>query len=423
MPVRAFRFLHAANLRLDAVPAPHGPVPDDLQTVLDEATATAFSHLISLAIEQDVDAILITGDTFDAAAGSLSAEVTLQRELRRLAESNLPVCITPGMTDSPSAWRDLPPLPGNVTIFLAGNEPGIELTDDNELLATVLPISAQTGHDAPELERIRHAGQDADTEREFMIGLWIPDLKQYADQLSSRYFAVDYLAAGSQAKQSSAPLTDGHVQFQAGSQGLSPDDVGWHGCRVIDVDESGQIHTRLVPLAPVRWETCQIDSRGVLDRDELCERMLAQLELLPGYTGEKLRIITWPLDQAMLETAGIKTEQDLHDLQDTLLGLTDQPKKGLRYLHRLEPVWDETRFPAAVDRELWQDFLSEMERSTPLEVERLQKLWEQHSGSATTPAGWPTEVRWPPVSPERVRRRALQHARQWFSQTTGGPSR
>lgn len=419
MPVRALRFLHAANLRLDAAPIPAAAVPDDLQPILDEATATAFAQIVSLAIEKDVDVLLLTGNTFDSAAGSLSAEVTLHRELRRLAEHDIPVCVTPGTYDPPSTWSELPELPDNVTVFLAGNEPGIELTNDGEPLATILPVSAKTGHDAPELERLRFGTAD---ETGFVIGMWIPDASQ-ASTSSPAFSAVDYLAAGDHFGHAPQPLTDGHLQLQAGPQGLSDADTGWHGVRLVDISESGAIHPQLIPVAPVRWETCHVDTRALPDRDELCERMLAQLELLPGYQCEKLRIIHWPLEQAVLESVGIKTDDDLAELLATLHDLTDQPKKGLRYLHRLEPIWDDARFPAAVDRELWQDFLAELDRMTPIETDRLQKLWEQHSGAATTPAGWPTEVRWPPIGPERVRRRALASGRQWFSQTAGGASR
>jgi hypothetical protein len=419
MPVRALRFLHAANLRLDAAPIPPLAVPDDLQPILDEASATAFAQIVSLAVEKDVDALILTGNTFDAAAGSLSAEVTLHREFRRLAEHDIPVCVTPGICDPPSAWRDLPELPDNVTVFFAGNEPGIELTADGESLATILPISSKAGHDAPELNRLRHGTVD---ETGFVIGMWIPDHNQ-ATTLTPAFSAVDYLAVGQHRHHAAGPLTDGHVQIQAGPQGLSEAETGWQGCRLVDVSALGQIHTQLIPVAPVRWETCQVDIRGMLDREELCERMLAHLELLPGYQGEKVRIIHWPLEQAVLESVGVKTEGDLDELRATLHELTDEPKKGLRYLHRIEPLWDDARFPAAVDRELWQDFLAELDRSASMEFDRLQKLWEQHSGTATTPAGWPADVSWPPVSPERVRRRALASGRQWFSQTAGGASR
>ena len=422
MPVRALRLVHAANLRLDAELSAPGTVADDVQAILEEATATAFQRIVATALEQDADALLLTGNTFDAAAGSLSAEVTLQQEFRKLDEHGLPVFITPGLLDPPSAWQEIPVLPENVALFLQGNEPGVELTDRGRRLATILPVSARTGVDAPELERLRSLASSPMEERGFTVGMWIPDGANSQSHWNGGYSSLDYLAAGETALSSALPLTEGQMHMQSGPQGLHSGETGWHGCQLIDVNSDGQIHSRLIPTAPVRWETCVVDGRGVVDSDELCERMLGQLEMLTGYSGEEVRIITWPLDHAVLEAIGLHTDDDLKQLAETLMELSDQPKKGLRYLHRLQTVWDDAEFPAAVDRELWQDFLMEMERWTPLEIDRLHKLWEQHTTSAAAPAGWPADLSWPPVNPDRVRRRALQNGRRWFRQT-GAASR
>jgi hypothetical protein len=416
MPGRVLRLVHAAHLRLDACLAPPGPVEDDLQTLLADATITAFERITALALEQDADALILTGNTFDAATPSLSAEVALQREFRKLHEHGLPVLITPGLLDPSAAWQELPGLPENVTVFLKGNEPGVELTDRGRRMATILPVSPRSGVEPPELERLRSLAANHGENRGFTIGLWIPDPASHAPS-PTRFSSLDLLLAGDSALADSLPLTEGHSHLQAGPQGLHAGETGWRGCQVIDVDENGDIETRLAPTAPVRWETCIIDGRGVADTDGLCERMLAQLEALPGYSGEQLRIVTWPLDPADLEPIGLDTDDDLAGLAAMLRELSDQPKNGLRYWHRVQTRWDETDVPPAVDRELWQDYLMELDRWSPLEMDRLRKLWEQQTGSGAAPAGWPNDVVWPPVNPDHVRRRALQNGRRWFRQT------
>lgn len=412
MPGRALRLLHAANLRLDAALSASGEVPDELQTILDEATSRAFSQIVTSAIDHDVDALIITGNTFDAAEGSLSAETTLHRELRRLDEHGLPVFITPGFLDPAAAWQEIPSLPDNVTVFLKGNEAGVELTEQGRKLATILPMSPHTGVEAPELERLRMAGA-LENQRGITIGLWLPDVSAH-QTTSAGFSSVAYLAAGTSPMSSDLPLTEGHIHCQDGPQGLHAGEPGRHGCQLVEIEANGAVTKRLLPVAPVRWETCQVDGRGVLNRDELCERMLARLEQLAGYPGEQVRIITWPLDHTLLESAEVYCDQDLRVLQQMVFDLTDQPKKGLRYLHCLETIWDDEHLPTAVDRELWQDYLAEMERWTPLQLERLTKLWEQQTGNAAPPTGWTSERSWPPVVPERVRRLALQNGRRWF---------
>jgi hypothetical protein len=82
------RFVHVANLRLDAPLSPPCAVADDVRAILEEATATAFERTVTAAIEQNADALIITGNTFDASANSLAADVTLLRELA----STTPAC-------------------------------------------------------------------------------------------------------------------------------------------------------------------------------------------------------------------------------------------------------------------------------------------------------------------------------------------
>lgn len=422
MPVRALRFLHAANLRLDATLSVSAVVPDDIQTILDEAVPTAFSQIVSAAIEQDADALLLTGNTFDASVGSLSAEVTLRKELSRLNETGLPVFITPGLLDPAAAWKEIPDLPENVTVFHQASDPGAELTDRGRHLATILPVSAHTGVEAPEIERLLATAGASPGERGFIIGLWIPEDAGATESHFFGYSSLDYLAAGAQAT-NCLPATEGHVRLQHGPQGLHAGETGWQGCQLVDVQSDGELISRLLPVAPVRWETCVLETRGIHDRDELCERMLARIELLTGYANEVVRIVTWPMEQHVLEAVGISSEQELQVLSDTLSGLTDQPKHGLRYVHVIQPTWEEAVFPAAVDKELWQDFLTEIERVSPVDRDRLQKLWEQHSGGTAVPTGWPTELRWPPVNPERIRRLTLQNGRRWFRHSTGGVAR
>ncbi len=418
MPVRALRFLHAANLRLEAALALPG-AGEDLQPLLAEATATAFAQIVTTALEQDVDALLITGNTFDAAAGSLSAEVTLRKEFRRLDEHGLPVFVTPGLIDPALAWQDLPSLPDNVTVFANAQEPGADIIDRGRTLATVLPVSSVMGVDAPELERIRAAGTSTST-RGITIGLWIPDTTGTRSTSLPAFASLTYLAASDWPASSGWPLTEGRVHQQSGPQGLDAHETGLRGCQLVEIDADGEIHLRLIPVAPVRWETCSIDGRGVTTQDELCDRMLNRLEQLGEYPGERLRIITWSLSQTLLESLGIDSDLELQQLQQTLVELTDQPKHGLRYWHQVETVWDSEQIPVSVDRELWHDFAAEMDRVTPLEMERLKRLWQQKTGDEAPPVGWPVGVSWPPVNPEHVRQLALRNGRRWFRPSAAG---
>ena len=70
MAVKPLRMLHAANLRLDC-PLQHiTALQEDVRDIVENASLAVFDRLVSLAIERDVDALLITGNSFDASVAS-----------------------------------------------------------------------------------------------------------------------------------------------------------------------------------------------------------------------------------------------------------------------------------------------------------------------------------------------------------------
>ena len=66
MAAKPLRLLHAANLQLDCPLRGIGSIRDDIREIVDSATLTAFERIVTTSLEKDVDALVITGNTFDA---------------------------------------------------------------------------------------------------------------------------------------------------------------------------------------------------------------------------------------------------------------------------------------------------------------------------------------------------------------------
>ena len=82
MPFEPLRFLHAANLRLDHAIGESIKLPAKVIPVVQKATLTAFDHLIAAAIEQQVDFVLLAGNTFIERERSLAARLALASGFR-----------------------------------------------------------------------------------------------------------------------------------------------------------------------------------------------------------------------------------------------------------------------------------------------------------------------------------------------------
>ena len=387
MAAKPLRLLHAANLQLDC-PLQHvAGLHDDARDIIDIATLTAFDRLVSLAIERDVDALLITGNSFDASVASLPAEVALRNGFERLDERQIPVFVTPGKLDPASAWLELPALPENVT-----------------LLTDLEPF---------ELDNLFESRANNVLDRPFVVGLLLPDRPSVRNAPSSRFAALDWLACSVSEATSELPLTDAIVNAQAGPQGMSFEETGPRGAMLLEVDAQRRIKQTLIPLAPVRWERITQSLDGVRNRDDLLERMLAAVERLSDLPGELLRFIDWKLDRTSGEANGWEADAAVTELSAALTQLTDQPE-GLRYVHRVRPLDPDLSLIESGHRELLTEYLLALDRRSPVTRPAMTKWLTDGRVANTLKAG-----RWESwsdaVEPATVASQAQQLGWDWFT--------
>jgi hypothetical protein len=414
MAAKPLRLLHAANLRLDCPLQQFGTWPEDVRDLLESATFLAFDRLVGLAIERNVDGVLITGNSFDASVASLSAEVALRTAFERLNERSIPVFVTPGRLDPIAAWEDLPALPDNVTILAHADETPIDLTDRGRLLATLVPVTADSAVEPHELDNI-FAGRSAQSfDRPFVVGLALPMRESMRANVAARFAALDWLAcAAGDNVAAQLPLTDGTVNAQDGPQGLSIAESGPRGATLLEVDAQRRVKQSLVPLGPIRWERITQSLDRVSSRDDLLERMLAAVERLPSPPGELMRIIHWKLDRTTGDTRGWEMESAITDLTKGLTELTDQPG-GLRYVHQIQPLDPDLSLIEPAHRELLTEYLLALDRRSPVERGAMSRwLAEARLGEALNSNRW---EQWADaVSTEAVAERAQQLGWHWFA--------
>lgn len=414
MAAKPLRLLHAANLRLDCPIQQFGTWSDDVRDLLESATFTAFERLVGFAIERDVDALMITGNSFDASVASLSAEVALRTGFERLNDRSIPVFVTPGSLDPIAAWDDLPSLPENVTLLANADDTPIDLTDHGRLLATLVPVTTDSSVEPHELDNIFAARASHTVDRPFVIGLATPLRESMRAKLAARFAALDWLAcAAGDDVAANLPLTDGTINAQAGPQGLSIEETGPRGATLLEVDSQRRIKQSLIPLGPVRWEQITQSLDRVTSRDDLLERMMSALERLPSPPGELVRIVHWKLDRTTGETRGWELESAILELAASLTELTDQPGT-LRYIHQIQPLEPDLSLIEPAHRELLTEFLLALDRRSPVERPSMNKwLTDARLGEALKSNRW---EQWADaVAPEIIAERAQQLGWQWFA--------
>src|SRR6187200_2323879 len=99
-----FRFVHAARLMLDHQLRGTGPIPEKLRPIVRDATIGAWEKVVDLCVAEQVDLLLLTGESIDPRDQSLRGPGALVRGLERLSDGEIPVVIAAGEGDPWDAW-------------------------------------------------------------------------------------------------------------------------------------------------------------------------------------------------------------------------------------------------------------------------------------------------------------------------------
>ena len=117
-----FRFIHTADLHLDA-PLHSLALKDEvLSDLVGSATRGALEQIVNLCLEEDTHALLISGDLYDRDLHSMKTAAFLTAQMERLNVAAIPVFIIRGNHDAASVITKELDLPPNVHVFSGHGE-------------------------------------------------------------------------------------------------------------------------------------------------------------------------------------------------------------------------------------------------------------------------------------------------------------
>ncbi len=320
------RFLHVAEAGLDRPLGDLGPLPEALGPLAEDATLIAFDQMIGSAIAQNVDFVLLAGNTFREADQSLRARIHLRDGLRELDDQGIAAFVLPGICDPASAWRAIPDLPENVTLLNLGDaeeeepETPVAVLREGRVIATITAgtlsqLSAGTKPEPnPEHEGVGLLPSQNGHARSlpFRIGLlsaWPAEsVPQSAHDLPSVLSACgcDYLAVplsdvaarergwDFEAGQT-LHTTDGIAHHPGRLQALSAHETGPHGGTLIEVDHAGEIRGTFLPFAFARLLRFEINVPPHAGWEDLAQTLSALLAAETSQAGEGVWFVSWVL--------------------------------------------------------------------------------------------------------------------------------
>ncbi|MGH8106102.1 MAG: metallophosphoesterase family protein, partial [Arenimonas sp.] len=253
------KFIHSADIHLDSaltgLERYEGAPVDEIRG----ATRRAFDDLTELAIDEEVDFVLLAGDLYDGDWKDYNTGLYFVERMRRLREANIRVFMIAGNHDAASQITRHLRLPENVKMF-AARMPERVVLDDLDVA-----IHGQSFASRAVTEDISMAYPQGDPEL-FNIGLLHtclggrPGHEAYApctlDGLRSKGY--QYWALG-HVHQREEVCRKPWIVFPGNTQGRHIRETGPKGCTLVTVDHGEVSRVVHCDLDVLRWAMCAVD--------------------------------------------------------------------------------------------------------------------------------------------------------------------
>lgn len=286
------RFIHCADLHLDSplrgLERYEGAPMQDMR----EATRRSFGNVVDLALEREVDVVVIAGDVFDGDWLDFNTGLFFANQLRRLADAQIRAFIVRGNHDALSKISKAVTLPKNVHVFKTTTPSSVI---DKDVGFAIHGQSFATGVVTDDL-----AAQYPDAHPGLLnIGLLHTALagreghEPYAPTTPERlaakgyhYWALGHVHTREIVQQNP------WIVFPGNTQGRHARELGAKGCIVVEGDADAGIRSvEFVTTDVARWQHLTVDATEVTNQDDLQAAVQHALRDALQESGDRLQAV------------------------------------------------------------------------------------------------------------------------------------
>jgi len=276
------RFLHLADAHLDRPFSGIADMPDSMAKLCLRAAHNSLDRAVELAIEREVDAVLVAGDLFDAARRGVEASLFLRDRLGRLSSAGISTFMIHGNHDPLDQSLTRVSWPAGVHVFPTDDVYQMALHDKNGTEAHIYGISFHTS----EVKENLASRFPKERTAEVMVGLLHANVggrsghENYApcteSHLSSK--AIDYWALGHIHKREVFLEDRPKAAYPGVLQGANVGEAGEGGGFIVDIKPEGPVKMEFVPLSEISWLDISVDIGPLADVGDLEDSILAQID-------------------------------------------------------------------------------------------------------------------------------------------------
>lgn len=323
-------FIHAADLHLDSPFQGLSTAPEHIFNDIRRSTFTALNELVHVAIEKEVDFVLLVGDLFDNESQSLQAQIRLRTACEQLAEKNISVYLSYGNHDHIQGNTYSVTFPDNVFVFPNEDVSHFTYYKEGQRLAQIYGFSYE-GRAVRENKTLSYQIHDeqipfhiatlhgsirGNTEHDVYAPFQIRDLLQEP----FTYWALGHIHKR-QILRSNPPIV-----YPGNTQGRHRKEIGQKGCYYVTLTETDETLT-FIPLQAIKFTSITIDLADVSEIHEVEEVILQKIEALES---EKPLLIDLTLKNT--DHLQLADHHEITDFVDIIHdSITDQ--KNWRYIY------------------------------------------------------------------------------------------
>ncbi|MBU5465598.1 DNA repair exonuclease [Virgibacillus sp. MSJ-26] len=322
-------FIHAADLHLDSPFKGLANIPERIFSDVLKSTFVALDNLITVAVERDVDFILLAGDLFDNERKSLKAQIHLRNAFERLKHHNINVYLSYGNHDFINGNAHQIKYPDNVYCFPDENVSHVVYKKNDHPMAKIYGFSYENQaikiNKTPEFKL-------ADETIPFHIAMLHGSLASNTDhdtyapfqlsELTSKGF--DYWALG-HIHQRDILSQSPPVVYPGNTQGRHRKESGAKGCYYVKLSETN-VDLSFIPLQSILFNTVKV---AIFDNQDI-----NQFELILKTEMEKQLTNSPQLIYLIIEN---KNEEDFSFSNDA--GLLDDLIEVVNDLFKDQKNW------------------------------------------------------------------------------------
>ncbi|WP_455661411.1 metallophosphoesterase family protein [Pradoshia sp.] len=274
-----FTFIHAADIHLDSPLKGLSRYEGAPVGRLRSATREAFINLVDLAIDRQVNFVIIAGDLYDGDWKDYNTGLFFASEMARLEKHEIPVFMIKGNHDAASVITKEIKLPANVHVF------DVKKCESRQLDDIRVAIHGQGFNTRAVLENLAK-GYPPCVNGYYNIGVLHTSAggreghENYApcsveDMKGKGY---DYWALGHIHKREFLSQKDPVILFPGNIQSRHSKETGIKGCSLIEVENGVTKEITHIPLDVLRWDVIEADLTDVTQYEDFLAQAEQEIE-------------------------------------------------------------------------------------------------------------------------------------------------